>query len=64
VKSAKLLISFIEYCATHPDQRFWQALRNWAGVGFVCVSDQPVASTGYVVDTFYSENRDPILSKD
>jgi hypothetical protein len=27
--------SFIEYCKEHPQERFWQALRNWSGYGFV-----------------------------
>lgn len=34
-KNQKLLASFSEYCLEHPEQRFWQALRNWAKVGFI-----------------------------
>jgi len=30
-KSAKLLDEFITYCVEHPQERFWQALRNWSG---------------------------------
>lgn len=26
----KTLSSFVSYCEAHPEQRFWQALRNWA----------------------------------
>ena len=25
------LKSFIAYCEQHPEERFWQALRNWSG---------------------------------
>lgn len=23
--------SFLAYCVEHPEERFWQALRNWSG---------------------------------
>lgn len=26
-----VLMSFVNYCAANPDQRFWQALSNWSG---------------------------------
>lgn len=29
MKSKKQLDSFVEYCTAHPEERFWQALRNW-----------------------------------
>lgn len=35
VKSEKLLDSFCEYCVDHPDERFWQALRNWSEAEFI-----------------------------
>ena len=56
-KNNKLLISFTEYCLDHPEQRFWQALRNWAGVGFIYKSDvSPLDIPGGLVkDTFYEE---------
>jgi len=28
--SPTTLSSFVSYCEAHPEQRFWQALRNWA----------------------------------
>ena len=31
----KDLQSFIKYCKKHPEQRFWQALRNWSGYDFI-----------------------------
>lgn len=30
-KNSKLLWSFMKYCKIHPEERFWQALRNWSG---------------------------------
>ena len=30
MKNKKLLDSFVKYCTEHPEERFWQALRNWA----------------------------------
>jgi hypothetical protein len=51
-KSFSTMRSFREYCALHPSERFWQALRNWAEV------DQIVAQKeGGEVDTFYFETR-------
>jgi len=34
-KSVKELKSFAEYCLLHPEQRFWQALRNWSEVATI-----------------------------
>ena len=31
-KNKNLMIEFQNYCIDHPDERFWQALRNWAKV--------------------------------
>ena len=31
----KQLESFIKYCKEHPDERFWQALRNWSEYDFI-----------------------------
>ena len=55
MKSIEDLSSFIEYCAKNPQQRFWQALRNWAE------ADQILTKmNGHTTDTFYFE--DPHLS--
>lgn len=37
-RNEKVLGDFERYCAAHPDERFWQALRNWSGVGFLYAS--------------------------
>jgi len=51
-RNSETLKSFVDYCKSHPQERFWQALRNWAGVGFVCVSDGKSTE-----DTFYREKK-------
>ena len=30
-----LLSDFIIYCLNHPEERFWQAARNWSGYTFI-----------------------------
>ena len=66
MKSDKLLDSFIGYCHANPEQRFWQALRNWAKVSAIfvwqpkntntCLTDylSPFQDMG-LTDTFYDE---------
>lgn len=34
-KNSKLLKEFTAYCNEHPEERFWQALRNWAEFDFL-----------------------------
>jgi len=48
-----VLIDFIRYCGNHPEQRFWQALRNWAEVPFILVT----YLGGPPEDTFYWKGR-------
>ena len=36
-RSASSVFDFVKYCAAHPEERFWQALRNWSGYAFVVV---------------------------
>jgi DNA-directed RNA polymerase subunit RPC12/RpoP len=40
-KSKSTLASFERYCVRHPHERFWQALRNWSGYGFIYASNIP-----------------------
>lgn len=63
LKSGPLLRDFIKYCGDHPDERFWQALRNWSGAEAiykqvpagqgqrVIYEDMPV----YIKDAFYDD---------
>lgn len=55
-KNEKVLNSFIDYCINHPDQRFWQALRNWSGYYFIYAASHMFSDEG-LVDTFYLEGR-------
>lgn len=54
MKSQKLLKSFIKYCEENPEQRFYQALRNWSGWSFIRASMNEEKGE----DTFYWEDKD------
>lgn len=61
-RDAKTKESFITYLMQHPQERFWQALRNWSGHPFILVGNGETApgedfGYGAVEDTFYWENR-------
>lgn len=65
------LISFMTYMKSHPDQRFWEALRNWSGWTFLWVSSSQESLEradrgergGSLHDTFYWEStrRPPVF---
>jgi len=55
-KNIELLQDFAEYCVNHPDERFWQALRNWSGYSYVGVKEI-VADGKEWHDTFYFERK-------
>ena len=66
MKSKSLLESFTAYCRANPDQRFWQALRNWAGWPFIFVAkDYPIGEN--VIwngeDTFYWEHANGVTDR-
>lgn len=29
-RNSEVLADFVAYCQAHPEERFWQCLRNWA----------------------------------
>lgn len=58
----RTLADFVAYCAAHPTDRFWQALRNWSGRNFVFVSDARPEIEG-LDDTFYWNGRQGYESK-
>lgn len=61
-RNSQELESFVQYCKEYPNQRFWQALRNWANVGFIGVSN----NRKYWEDTFYleaGESADKLLNE-
>jgi hypothetical protein len=53
-KNKELLKEFSAYCKTHPNERFWQALRSWSEWHFVCVKNQPFE---IFQDTYYWEGK-------
>lgn len=63
-RNSEVLADFVKYCEAHPDERFWQALRNWSNHSFVYVSNTPRYNIDmkreheYLTDTFYSETKD------
>ena len=46
-RNSEVLSSFIKYCEKHPEERFWQALRNWSGNAFIWATRERVVN-----DTF------------
>lgn len=59
VRSARTKKAFIKYLKEHPEERFWQAVRNFSGFLFVRVKD--IDADGDTIldeDTFYWEGRD------
>lgn len=54
-KNIKLVHEFANYCLKNPEMRFWQALRNWAGVAYVMAGDltDPEHKVNTLKDTFY-----------
>lgn len=57
-KNNKLLKDFIKYCKKHQTERFWQALRNWAKVNFIFVSEnEQYENYSDLKDTFYWERK-------
>lgn len=58
-KNLELLDSFVRYCIEHPQERFWQALRNWCGWSFVYVGEELLDFDGLPArDTFYWEKNE------
>lgn len=55
-KNQEALKQFSEYCSNHPEERFWQALRNWAEVSRILVyyGGELEVPEGFH-DTFYDE---------
>jgi hypothetical protein len=55
-KNKGKLESFIKHCQDHPEDRFWQALRNWSEYTFIYGSKEPTnIDIDALEDTFYIE---------
>jgi hypothetical protein len=68
-KNLDLLTEFSAYCAEHPEQRFWQALRNWSGADNIMAAGTPgldaedqyeLADTHNTHDTFFWKEKNEI----
>ena len=57
-----LLNEFTQYCEENPEQRFWQALRNWSGASsvwrFECNNHGCEGDCEDGQDTFYFTTKD------
>lgn len=58
MRSQPLLDEFVKYCEENPEQRFWQALRNWAEADYI-LQGEGFLSEGALNtrDTFYFEGK-------
>jgi hypothetical protein len=60
-KNLELLCDFAHYCKFHPEERFWQCLRNWSGRKYIYITDDYLGgnfSEGLEwEDTFYWEGK-------
>lgn len=59
-KSYTVLLSFIKYCIAHPQERFWQALRNWSGSPYILMS-RYLPPDNHISDTFYFKGKNDNL---
>lgn len=57
------LRSFTNYCRLNPEERFWQALRNWSGNHFICALPMSGAANAPRGDTFHWEGRGELSDK-
>ncbi len=62
-KNRDTLTEFVLFCEKHPEFRFWQALRNWAGVRFIFVRTTGDRMEGDLVDTFYKDGRNDLVAE-
>lgn len=58
-KNAVLLGEFMEFCAEHPELRFWQALAAWTGRSvYLSRFGAHYVDVREIKDTFYFEGKD------
>lgn len=41
----------------YPEQRFFQSLRNWVGVGYIFTANEKPDDMSKLTDTFYHNNK-------
>jgi hypothetical protein len=54
MRSEPTLTEFVRYCQAHPNERFWQALRNWSEADFILYDNSAVTEPK---DTFHWEGK-------
>lgn len=54
-RNSKELESFTEYCLANPEERFFQALRNWSKVDYIGKGSFTREGIAWE-DTFYEED--------
>lgn len=54
-KNRKTLVNFVKYCEKHPEERFWQALRNWSLSSKIIRAWFDEKGIANREDTFYKE---------
>jgi hypothetical protein len=57
-KNIKLLKDFEKYCVKHPNERFWQALRNWSESNSIIIEKHYEKGIATQEDTFYFEGKE------
>jgi hypothetical protein len=59
-RNSEVLESFVAYARAHPENRFWQNLRNWSGLSFITASRATGTDSVWETldDTFYWEKKD------
>ncbi len=57
-KNSELLNDFKKYCCKHPEERFWQALRNWSEANSIIIEKHYEKGIVTQEDTFYFEGKD------
>lgn len=57
-KNMDTLGDFLEFCLQNPEQRFWQALKNFTGVDKICVEKyNKELNDSIYEDTFYWKDK-------
>lgn len=62
-RNREVLNDFVKYCNNHPEDRFWQALCNWAKVNYILIAKNSSwlfcdDQKHNLKDTFYFEGKD------
>ena len=57
-KNSEVLRDFVAYCIAHPEERFWQALRNWVRAPYIFIGDHLGSEVQGGKDTFYFTKKD------